>query len=119
MLSLPLKLKGQCRCELNRSYIGLHGQAKKTGRCLYIMKAAASLSALDNGYFFSLRAFWTTAQFKLDMLAFVKRSVAVVWVQNVFKVYENIGALFLFDKAETLVCVKPFNGAGSHCSRHD
>ncbi len=79
---------------------------------------AGGVSALDDGYFFSLRAFRAAAQFELNVLAFIQCFVAVVWVQNVFEMYENIGTLFLFDKAETFVSIKPFNNASSKC-RHD
>jgi hypothetical protein len=79
---------------------------------------AGGLSALDDGYFFSLRAFRASAQFELDVLTFIQRFVAVIWVQNIFEMYENIGTLFLFDKAEAFVSIKPFNNAGSK-SRHD
>jgi hypothetical protein len=77
-----------------------------------------SVSALDDGYFFGLRAFRTSAQFELDVLAFIQRFVAVVGVQYVFEMYENIGALFLFNKAEAFVSIKPFNNASSQ-SRHN
>jgi hypothetical protein len=79
---------------------------------------AGGVSALDDGYFFSLRTFRATAQFELDVLAFIQRFVAVVWVQNIFEMYENVGTLFLFDKAEAFVSIKPFNNASSK-SRHD
>jgi hypothetical protein len=69
-------------------------------------------AALDNGNFFSLWAFRAATQFKLNVLTFVQSSEAVIRVKNVFEMNENIWALFLFNKAKTFVCVKPFNGAG-------
>lgn len=82
--------------------------------------AANFFAKLDNRYFFSLRAFRAAAQFELYVLAFVQRFVVIAGGQDVSEMYENIGALFLFDKAKAFVCVKPFNDTGCHCSsRHE
>lgn len=82
------------------------------------LDVAGGVSALDDRYFFGLWAFRATAQFELNVLAFIQSFVAVVWVQNIFEMYENIGTLFLFDKAKAFVSIKPFNNASSQ-SRHD
>ena len=71
----------------------------------------------DDAYICSLRAFWALRYAELYLLAFIQGFVAT-WVIDALKVYENIGAWFLLDKAEAFVRIKPFNGASSDC-RHD
>ena len=81
------------------------------------MCAATGVLYLDNGYVFSLRAFLALRYAELYLLAFIQGFVAAR-VIDLLKMYENIGAWCLFDKAETFVRIKPFNGASSDC-RHD
>ena len=71
----------------------------------------------DDAYIFSLRAFWALRYAELYFLAFIQWLVAA-GVIDLLKMYENIGAWFLLDKAEAFVRIKPFNGASSDC-RHD
>ena len=81
------------------------------------MCAAAGVFYLDNSYVFSLRAFLALRYAELHLLAFIQGFVAA-GVVDLCKVYENVGAWCLLDKAETFVRIKPFNGASSDC-RHD
>ena len=84
------------------------------------MGAGFYLNSLDNCYFFGLRSFWAASDFKLNVLAFIQRFVAAGAAQDITEMYENVRTLFLFDKTETFVGVKPFNGASSHCrGSHD
>lgn len=73
---------------------------------------------LDNRYFFGLQSLGAIGDLELDMLTFIQRSETIVCAENVSEVNENIGALFLFDKTEAFVRVKPFDGAGGYC-RHN
>jgi hypothetical protein len=52
------------------------------------------------------------------MLAFTKHVKTVSGIDDVFAAYENIRALFLYDKTDAFAHIKPFNDTGSHC-RHD
>ena len=79
--------------------------------------AAADALYLDNSYVFSLRAFLALRYSELYLLAFVQGFVAA-GVIDLLKMYENVGAWCLFDKAEAFVRIKPFYGASSDC-RHD
>ena len=79
--------------------------------------ATAGVLFLDDRYIFSLRAFLALRYAELYFLAFIQWLIAA-WVVDLLKMYENIGAWFLFDKAEAFVRIKPFNGASSDC-RHD
>ena len=73
---------------------------------------------LDNdAYISSLRAFGALCYAELYLLAFIQGFVAA-WVVDALKVYENIGAWLLLDKAKAFVRIKPFNGASSDC-RHN
>ena len=74
--------------------------------------------SLDDGDFFGLQSFGAIGDLELHFLAFIEGSEAVVGAQDVSEMYENIGALFLFDKTETFVRVEPFDDAGRYC-RHN
>ena len=62
-------------------------------------------------------AFLALRYSELYLLAFVQGFVAAR-VLDLLKMYENIGARLLLNKAEAFVRIKPFNGASSDC-RHD
>ena len=71
---------------------------------------------LDNADVFSLRAFLALRYLELYLLAFIQGFVTTGI--DLRKVYKNIGAWLLLDKAEAFIRIKPFNGASSKC-RHD
>ena len=78
---------------------------------------AAGVLYLDDRYVFSLQAFLALRYAELYFLAFIQWLVAA-GVLDLLKMYENIGAWFLLNKAEAFIRIKPFNGASSDC-RHD
>ena len=79
--------------------------------------SAAGVLYLDNDHIFSLRAFLALRYAELYFLALIQWFVASR-VPDLLKMYENIGAWLLRDKAKAFVRIKPFNGASSDC-RHD
>ena len=76
--------------------------------------ATAGVFFLDDRYIFSLRAFLALCYAELNFLAFIQWLVAA-GVIDLLKMYENIGAWFLLNKAEAFIRIKPFNGASSDC----
>lgn len=92
---------------------------------IWVLKQAAAQSGAaagnynldDDRYIFSLRALLALRYAELYILTFIQGFVAT-WVIDLLKMYENIGAWFLLDKAEAFVRIKPFNGASSDC-RHN
>ena len=77
-----------------------------------IKNFAAGIFHLDDRYIVSLRAFLALRYAELYLLAFIQRFVAAS-VHDISKMYENIGAWLLLDKAEAFFRIKPFYDAGS------
>ncbi len=81
------------------------------------MRNSLDLNLDNNAYVCSLRAFGALRYAELYILTFVQGFVAT-GVVDTLKMYENIWAWFLLDKAEAFIRIKPFNGACSDC-RHN